>query len=143
MKISRTAREMISKMTPELRAGQFVFVSIQDSAHRATLVPKAIAMFKEDEGMSLIISVDLAAKNDLNVDQPMRCITLNVFSALDGVGLTSAVSTTLGQHGIPCNMVAAYHHDHVFIPASMAEKALALLNDLQSEYDQPSLAKSV
>jgi hypothetical protein len=73
----------------------------------------------------------VARKSSLNTDQPMRCITLNVYSALDGVGLTAAVATVLGDADIPCNMVAAFHHDHVFVPADMAERALAVLVELQ------------
>ena len=60
----------------------------------------------------------------------MRRITLRVHSALDGVGLTAAVATALAGHGIACNMVAAFHHDHVFVPAARAEEALAILKTL-------------
>ncbi|QOF70735.1 ACT domain-containing protein [Aminobacter sp. SR38] len=63
----------------------------------------------------------------------MRRITLNVYSALDGVGLTAAVATALARHAIPCNMVAAYHHDHAFVPAARAEAALASLEELCSK----------
>jgi len=67
------------------------------------------------------------------VSLPMRRIVLEVNSALDGVGLTAAVSAALGAESIPCNMVAAYHHDHVFAPSAMAERALAILKALQAE----------
>jgi uncharacterized protein len=63
---------------------------------------------------------------------PMRRIVLQVFSALDGVGLTAAVATALANEGIPCNMTAGYHHDHVFVPSAMAERAVAVLRDLQA-----------
>jgi hypothetical protein len=69
----------------------------------------------------------------LNVDHPMRCITLNVFSSLEGVGLTAAVSTALGDNGIPCNMVAAFHHDHVFLPSEMCGQAMEILLSLQNQ----------
>ena len=61
----------------------------------------------------------------------MRRIVLQVFSALDGVGLTAAVATALANEGIPCNMIAGYHHDHVFVPSAMAGRAVAVLRDLQ------------
>jgi hypothetical protein len=61
----------------------------------------------------------------------MRRIELTVRSALDGVGLTAAVASALAEAGIPCNVVAAFHHDHVFAPAAMAERALAVLHALQ------------
>jgi hypothetical protein len=62
----------------------------------------------------------------------MRRITLTVFSSLEGIGLTAAVSDALTRDGIPCNMVAAYHHDHVFVPSDKAERAMAVLIDLQA-----------
>ena len=52
-------------------------------------------------------------------------------SALDGVGLTAAVSGALAAEAIPCNVVAAFHHDHIFVPSGMAERALAVLKALQ------------
>ncbi|AUW47259.1 ACT domain-containing protein [Rhizobium leguminosarum] len=63
----------------------------------------------------------------------MRQITLNVNSALDGVGLTAGVAGCLAEAGIPCNMVAAYHHDHIFVPAGLADRASHLLETLQRE----------
>ena len=59
-----------------------------------------------------------------------KCITLNVHSSLDAIGLTAAVSTKLTQSNISANVVAANYHDHVFIASKDAEKALAELNDL-------------
>ena len=62
----------------------------------------------------------------------MALITLNVYSALDGVGLTAAVATALARAGIACNMVAALNHDHVFVPIERAQEALAVLLALQA-----------
>jgi hypothetical protein len=62
----------------------------------------------------------------------MRCITLNVYSALDGVGLTAAVARALADLGIACNMVAGFHHDHAFVPATRADDALQGLLALQA-----------
>ena len=63
----------------------------------------------------------------------MRCRTLNVYSSLEGDGLTAAVSNALGEAGIPCNMIAAYHRDHVFVPSDKASKAMDVLARLQSQ----------
>ncbi|MEZ5777812.1 MAG: ACT domain-containing protein [Paracoccaceae bacterium] len=129
--IAHTAEDMVSNMAPELRTGDYVFVTTVDPELAASLSPEAMAMFREDEGQSFVVSADLARDRELGADQPMRCITLKVFSALDGVGLTAAVATALGDRGIPCNMIAAYHHDHVFVPCDMAERALQVLKALQ------------
>jgi len=130
--VARTAYDMISGMTPKLRAGTFVFITTDDPAVGASLSSDAISVFAEDEGMSMIIPIELAKRAGLNVDHPMRCITLNVYSSLEGVGLTSAVSAALGDAAIPCNMVAAFHHDHVFVPSDMCDQAMQVLTSLQN-----------
>ncbi|MEE8482683.1 MAG: ACT domain-containing protein [Acidiferrobacterales bacterium] len=131
--VARTAYEMISGMTPDVRPGIFVFVTADDPALVASLSSQAISTFKEEEGMSMLIPVELAEKSMLNVDHPMRCITLNVYSSLEGVGLTAAVSTALGDNAIPCNMVAAFHHDQVFVPSDMCDQAMEVLASLQNQ----------
>ncbi|MFA5970449.1 MAG: ACT domain-containing protein [Sphingomonas sp.] len=68
---------------------------------------------------------------------PMSRIVLEVFSALDGVGLTASVATALADDGIPCNMIAAYHHDNVFVPVQMAQKAVEILMDMQRRASSP------
>ncbi|MFT3878132.1 MAG: ACT domain-containing protein [Gemmatales bacterium] len=59
-------------------------------------------------------------------------ITLEVYSDLSGVGLTAAVSGVLAKAGISCNVVAGYHHDHLFVPAGRGQEAVKLLLELQS-----------
>ena len=113
---------MIAGMSPDLRPGAFVFVTGAEEA----MIPRAIAMFREAEGLSLI----LPAEDAPAVGPRMRLITLQVHSALEGVGLTAAVSSALADKGIPANVVAAYHHDHVFVPEAQAEAALAVLRAL-------------
>ena len=49
---------------------------------------------------------------------------LQVHSALDGVGLTAAVAGALAAAGIACNVIAAFHHDHLFVPAARAGAVL-------------------
>lgn len=131
--IARTAYEMISGMTPKVRSGVFVFVTTVDPALIAVLSPQAVSTFREEEGMSMLVPAALAEKSKLNVDEPMCCITLDVFSSLGGVGLTAAVSNALGDNDIPCNMVAAFHHDHVFVPSEMCDQAMAVLTSLQNQ----------
>jgi hypothetical protein len=131
--VAQTASDMISGMAPKLRAGAFVFVTTNDAALIARLTGDAISIFRENEGVSLILPVEVARDAGFNTDQSMRCITLNVYSSLDGVGLTSAVSSALGEHAIPCNMVAAFHHDHVFVPSDMCDRAMEILASLQSD----------
>jgi len=131
--VAYTAYEMISGMTPKLQSGNFVFITTIDPELVASLSSQALSTFCEDEGTSMLIPVGLAIETKLNVDHPMRCITLNVYSSLEGVGLTAAVATALGDNAIPCNVVAAFHHDHVFVPFEMCNQAMEVLTSLQSQ----------
>lgn len=114
----RDTRAMIAGMQPALRPGLWSFHSFADPAEAAALLPTALASFHEAEGLSLVLP------DDGTGPMPMRAITLEVHSALDGIGLTAAVAQALTRAAIPCNVVAAFHHDHVFVPAHQAETAL-------------------
>jgi hypothetical protein len=82
----------------------------------------ALGWFREREGVSLILERSTAATLGFDVSLPVRRIVLQVHSALDGVGLTAAVSAALCAEAIPCNVVAAYHHDHIFVPSESDSK---------------------
>jgi hypothetical protein len=126
----RDTAGMLAGMTPLLQDGDFVFCSLVDESRLAGLSP--LATFREAEGLSVILARSAAAAAGFDSGLAMRRITLQVHSALDGVGLTAGVATALADAGIPCNMVAAFHHDHVFVPAAQAEQALQVLLKLQA-----------
>lgn len=120
---------MVAGMTPELKPGAYVFCAAGD---RDWVALAPLAMFREAEGVSLILERDAAQAAGFPVEAPMALITLNVYSALDGVGLTAAVAAALARAGIACNMVTALNHDHVFVPVERAQEALAALLALQA-----------
>lgn len=119
----RDTAAMIAGMAARRRAGAYVFAASDDPAAAAL----AIGHFDEEEGRSLILPAEAARVLGLPTDQPMACLTLDVHSALDGVGLTAAVAAVLADRSIPANVVAAFRHDHVFVPEAMADRALAAL----------------
>ncbi|MEC9431149.1 MAG: ACT domain-containing protein, partial [Pseudomonadota bacterium] len=61
-----------------------------------------------------------------------RCITCEVHSSLEAVGMTAAMSTALGKAGISANVVAAYYHDHIFVPAEKVGLAIDVLTSLSN-----------
>ncbi len=77
--------------------------------------------------MTLILDRKTALANDLAQGPVMRGITLTVHSSLEAVGLTAAVATALTEAGISANVVAAFFHDHIFVPAADADQAVAVL----------------
>ncbi len=120
-------RAMIAGMAPVLDPVAYAFVTTRDPIRAEAATPRALATFAEAEGLSLILQLSAAQDMAFPDPLPMARITLTVHSALDGTGLTAAVASALAAEGIPCNMVAAYHHDHAFVPAEMAERALTVL----------------
>ncbi len=124
--IIRDGAEMVRQMRPKRMPGAFAFVSMTPE-DAASQMEKAYAMFVEEEGISLLLP---AADT---TEGAMAQITLQVYSALDGVGLTAAVSTALADHDIPANVIAATHHDHVFVPVALADRAVDVLVALANQ----------
>ena len=125
--------EMVANMSPILQPETFVFCSTFSNEDNSEAIKVAKAMIHEDEGMSLILERSDAVSLGYIFDSTLRQITLMVYSSLEGVGLTSAVSSALAQRGIACNMVAGMHHDHLFVPARRANDAVKALLELQEE----------
>ena len=44
--------------------------------------------------------------------------------------MMAAISTALAAAEIPCNVVSAYHHDHLFVPWARREAAMTALRAL-------------
>ena len=120
-------------MQPSLDGQEYVFVSISLSeyAQLVNFVPKG--MFIENEGATLIITVQQARELRLEYHSIFRCITLNIHSSLDAVGLTAAVSSALAKENISANVVAAFYHDHVFVNKKEAEDAIKCLVSLSNK----------
>ena len=129
----RDTRAMLAGMTPVLRQGNFVFCITNDAALAEQAQAAALSWFRENEGIAMILELEVAASLGFDITMPMNRIVLEIFSALDGVGLTAAVSTALANDNIPCNMVSAYHHDNVFVPVAMADRAMHVLQLLQTQ----------
>ncbi len=111
-----------------LNKGEYVFCSIIDI--NKISMNNIICSFKESEGYSIIISKEEATSNNLPFYFISAWITLNIDSTLDSVGLTSSFSRELTKAGISCNVIAAYHHDHIFVPYLDKHKAMKILSDM-------------
>ncbi|MGY3453193.1 ACT domain-containing protein [Bradyrhizobium sp. USDA 4353] len=125
----RNLDALLLKMTPELQEGVFVFCSLAAGDDPpATLTP--LMLFREREGVTLIVRREEAEQAGLSYQFAARLITLSVHSALDAVGFLAAVTTALAVAGISVNAVSAFHHDHLFVPEAQAEQALSVLREM-------------
>lgn len=121
---------LLSDMSPLLDDRDWVFVMVDDEAF-VHLAPNAIASFREAEGVTLVLPA-LGAHDCEHMSGPMARITLEVHSSLEAVGLTAAVAGALATEGISANVIAAYYHDHIFVPEASAEHAMNVLRALSA-----------
>ncbi len=120
---------MLKNLSPRLNAGEFVFLTTKE---KLPTMLHPLATFHEWEGESVVLRVEQAETIGLKHDgNTYAWITLDVLSPLESVGLTAAVSSALAAAGIPCNVIAAFHHDHLFVPHADGKRALKILKDLQ------------
>lgn len=120
-------KKILATLSPQLDSREYVFCTFKKGVYGDYAELQPIALFMEAEGLTLVIEKSSADREGIDYQAVFKCITLNVHSSLQAVGLTAAVSSLLAEQGISANMIAAYYHDHIFIPAADAEQALALL----------------
>jgi len=116
-------RVLLREMNPALAEGEYVFAT----AARMPEGADPVGTFREPEGLTLILPRAQAERLGLAFTFPCRMITLRVHSDLAAVGLLAAVTARLAAHGIAANAVSGYYHDHLFVPAAEAERALEAL----------------
>ena len=122
---------LLQTMKPELSTAEFVFCTVADELSRY-LNLEPIATFHEKEGLTLVLEKHQAQQASLSFDDVFQQITLTVHSSLEAVGLTAAVSAQLTKYGISANVIAAYYHDHIFVPKDKATQAMVALKELSS-----------
>lgn len=119
---------LLASLSPQLNPGHYVFCSVATDS--PVDIQSIVGSFREAEGLTLILAQADADRLGLAYDYVAAWITLQVHSSLAAVGLTAAFASALGQANISCNVIAGYHHDHLFIAEADAERAMAVLRQL-------------
>jgi uncharacterized protein len=120
--------KLIKEMKPELQKGSYVFCtakSLPDIDFN-----KAIMFFREKEGVTMVLSKEVADLNNISYSFVAAWITLTVHSSLEAIGLTAAFAKALAEEAISCNVISGYFHDHIFVNQDKAELAMAALKKL-------------
>ena len=131
-------RVLLRSMQPVLNPNVYVFVTVPLGSSLpdgigSSLPDGIIGMFCEPEGMTLILEKSRADTLNLEYSTELAWIGLGVHSSLEAVGLTAAFATALTSAGISCNVVAAFYHDHIFVPSARAGDAMRVLLALALE----------
>jgi len=126
-------RKLLAALAPKLLPEEYVFCSLPESRWREAMHWRALASFREEEGLSLVLERSAALRHGFAATPAMRCVSLGAHSSLEAVGLTAAVAGKLAEIGISANVIAAFHHDHILVPAGQAREALEALGELSAE----------
>ncbi|WP_069170058.1 ACT domain-containing protein [Streptomyces griseus] len=120
-------QRLLTYMRPEMNPGRYVFTTVAGGIPPGVTPVVTVA---ELEGLTLVLRQEDAEAAGLTYDYVAGWLVLRVHSALDAVGLTAAVAHELARAGVSCNVVAGFHHDHLFVPYEAAERAMELLEGL-------------
>ena len=123
--------QLLAEMSPELGAEEYVFATFPGAEYADLASLSPIASFQEKEGLTLVIERSVAQAAGIPCEPVFRKISLGVHSSLEVAGLTAAVCSRLAELGISANVIAAYYHDHIFVPAHRAGEALDALARLR------------
>lgn len=126
--------KLLQEMDPVLHEGEYVYCLFKSMA--AALAHEPICVFQEAEGVTGILARKTADEGKISYAAVCSWITLTVHSSLEAVGLTTAVSKALTAANISCNVVAAYFHDHIFVPRKDADRAMQALRALTESQDE-------
>jgi hypothetical protein len=114
---------LLAGLAPELAAHP---CAIRTQSADASVPANAIMLFREAEGMTVIVPVA-----ETNTDEALWAqITLRIHSSLEAVGMMAAIAAALAARDIPCNAVSAYYHDHLFVPWTHRDDAVDALREL-------------
>ncbi len=123
--LARLLSELEPSFTPEL----YCFTSIAKGDPQPD---GALMVFEEAEGTTLILPLERATAAHIETGFLCQKITLTVPSSLEAIGMMAAIAEALTQAEVPCNVVAGYHHDHLFVAPDHAERAVTALHALQN-----------
>jgi uncharacterized protein len=127
---------LVAGMSPVHIPGKYYAASVDEPQLMAlaNYLDYVLAIFREAEGLSVVVSEDIRAEtaelSDKVLIGPFALITLNVNSDLMAVGFLAKIATALAAEGISVNAYSAYHHDHLLVPFEKKDSAMRALEKL-------------
>jgi hypothetical protein len=117
---------LLKSMHPELESEAFVFLTSLEGFALQDM-ENALMIFKETEGVTLLVKEEVAQQMQKGYEQKWAKITLTIHSDLNAVGFLAAILPKLAEADISVNLVSAFFHDHLFIPWEKREVAMVIL----------------
>jgi hypothetical protein len=129
-------RTILATMDPRLSEIEYAFGTVTDGG-TAFGISDILAIFVEEEGLSVVAPARAVADAGIAHSPGWARISLTIHSSLSAVGLTAAVATALAAEGISANVIAAYFHDHLFVPWAQRHRAMEILSGLAEGPGEP------
>ena len=120
----RDLEKLLAGIDPHLNDGQWVFCAAE--------IDGALMTFRESEGPTSIVRREAADAGGHRYTLVAAWITLRVHSDLEAVGFLARISNDLAAADISCNVVSAFHHDHLFVPWDRRHDAMKILAHVRS-----------
>jgi hypothetical protein len=129
MEGERDLSTLLRDMRPFLNPQAVVILSLSEQDF-SSLARRPIALFREEEGITVILPHREAEQENLADEGQWAWITLRVHSSLQAVGFLARITSALAQAGISTNVFSAYYHDHLFVPWDLRFEAMEVLKKL-------------
>ena len=113
------------KLQFKLHRGAYVYCSLNTNLFSEDEI---LFSFKEKEGNTFLVLEAIAKNYNVSYNQLWALISVENITSLSATGITAHISGVLSQENIPCNMIAAFHHDYLLVPLESAEKAMSVLS---------------
>lgn len=123
---------LIENLRPKRLPATYVFCTIPGGAYGDLAHTNPVACVVEPEGLTLVLTQERAITHNLQYQGTFHCISLQIHSSLEAVGLTAAVASELANYDISANVIAGFFHDHIFVPARHSDRALSLLESMST-----------
>ncbi|KAL6894806.1 ACT domain-containing protein [Trichoderma evansii] len=137
----KSLAKLLATLTTTLHDTTFVFATLTDISNLPPL-PETQLLFKETEGITVIVSQEYAEAHKIDFFFPCKMITLNVTSSLEAVGFMAVIATKLAENKMGVNPVSGFYHDHCFVPLGREQEAVEVLHRLAEEYKQKARVDS-
>ena len=122
---------LLAGLQPRLSEMVFAFAtnaSLKDILAQASIV----GTFIEDEGLTIVGPLDEVGFTKVEHGGGWAKINLRAQSSAASAGLTAKVATILADHGISPNIIAAFFHDHIFVPWDRRYQAMTILQGFRT-----------
>jgi hypothetical protein len=131
--------KLIKGMSPRLVGARYFMASVDESQmmELANYLDFILAIFREEEGLSIVLSEDIKSEvsslTETPLAGPFALITLSVNSDLMAVGFLAKITAALAGEGISVNAYSAFSHDHLLVPYERKDAAMAALARLSKK----------